>query len=125
MAATSLFLTAAPAAAFEPVATNHLSGEFNPRSQAVGRSQEGDSPYLEFGHLTSSRYVTVHASNLVGQPAITLDFIYAGVTRSVSLANDQTVTLDYDNVAMVDSDVLIGLDPRVQATDVTLDISAV
>jgi hypothetical protein len=95
-----------------------------PQSQAVGRSQESDSPYLEFGHLTSSRYVTVHASNLVGQPAITLDFIYAGVTRGVSLANDP-VTLDYDNVAMVDSDVLIGLDARVQATDVTLDISAV
>ena len=74
--------------------------------------------------MTSGRYITVHASNLVGAPTISLQLIYAGETRSVSLANDQTVVVDYGSAPADESNMVIGLDSSVTATDVKLDISS-
>jgi len=114
--------SAGPSLAYQPVPTNHLVGDFNPKAMdAAGEN------WSDVGDLQASRYMTVTASGLTSPTTVT--FMGAGpngVKREVRLSNGVTTHIDFGRVQNADGtgELTAYWYPGISQSHVHLDIWA-
>lgn len=82
-------VSVAPSLAYEPLPTNSIHININPRAEA-----QGGVPGIAIGTLKTSRYWSIKTNVLTGTPVTTLVFSNgAGVKRTVSAVADQSEIL--------------------------------
>lgn len=117
-------LIAPAASAYQPVPTVHLQTTLNPKAWASNGQN-----WVDLGDLSATRYVVVTATNMQGASSMTILFQGAEslTRRSVYLANNETVVLDFGSVQNADGlgEFTMYLPSATRATNLSLDIHAV
>jgi hypothetical protein len=114
--------SAAPSAAYEPVPTNHLAGDFNPKAM----DQAGQN-WSDVGDLQATRYMTVTASGMTGPTTVTFKGAGPnGVKRQVKLANGVATRIDFGTVQNADGtgELTAYWYPGISQTHIHLDVWA-
>jgi hypothetical protein len=114
--------SAVPSLAYQPVPTDHLVGDFNPKAM----DQAGQN-WSDVGDLQATRYMTVTPSGMTGPTTVTFRGAGPnGVKREVRLTNGVTTHIDFGQVQNADGtgELTAYWYPGISQTHIHLDIHA-
>jgi hypothetical protein len=114
--------TAAPSLAYQPIPTDHLVADVNPKAMV-----DGGQNWSDLGDLQATRYMTVTASGMTGSTTVTFQGAGPnGVKRKVLLSNGVATHIDFGAVQNPDGtgELIAFWYANISQTHIHLDIRA-